>query len=423
VNPSRTQTPRPTGRARGRDLAWSGGLAWQAGVAAAGLGVELLVWGGARDLRFGAQELPAAFAPLVATAVFATLIVRRQWPVQVFVVQWIYAVTGALLIPEYEPFAGLLIALHAVAERCRPGISRSLLAVSFVPLGINSYNGAAGRLHTSTSLGASMAATGLLYAVLFLGVWGVGRLAYAADAKSRRAREAQLADAASALRHERLRLARELHDIVAHAVTAMIWHAAGAKTLVSPDDTNSRDAFAGIEKSGAQAMDELHRMLSLLRSVDPDVDYVKEPGLRDVPSLVSASRRSGLDVELTVEGTPAPIDASVDLAAYRIIQESLTNTAKHGGEGAAARVQLSWTPERLLISVRDQAGAAPHKRLVRSPKSSGYGLLGLVERVSLVGGEMVFASVSGGFLVRAELPTTKAHQVSGALAGHRLEEP
>lgn len=422
MNPSQTQTRRATAWAGNKNLAWPRGLAWQVPIAAAGLGVELLVWGGARDLRFGDQQLPVFLVPLVAVAVFAPLVVRRQWPVQVFVVQWIYALTGALLVPDFEPFAGLLIALHAVAERCRPRVAWPLLGLTFVPLGINSYNGAAGRVHTSTSLAASMAANGLLYAVLFVGVWGIGRLAYAADVKSRRAREAQLADAAMALRHERLRLARELHDIVAHAVTAMIWQAAGARTLLSPQDTNSREAFLGIEKSGAQAMEELHRLLSLLRSVDPDLDYVQQPGLRDLQSLVSTSRRSGLDVELTVEGTPVSIDESVDLAAYRVIQESLTNTAKHGGQGATTRVRLSWSAERLLISVRDHAGTAPNTTLNGSARSPGYGLEGLVERVSLVGGEMVFGPVPGGFFVRAELPTTRAHHASETHVSHFLED-
>jgi signal transduction histidine kinase len=360
--------------------------------------------------------------PLVAAVVFATLVVRRQWPVEVFAVQWVYAATCAVLIQGYEPFAGLLIALHAVAERCRPTVAWPLLASSFVPLSINSYNGAVGRVHKSTSLAASMAASELLYAVLFLGVWGVGRLAYTADVRSRRAREAQAMEAAEALRHERLRLARELHDIVAHAVTAMIWQAAGARTMVSPEDTSSRDAFTGIEKSGAQAMEELHRLLTLLRSVDPDLDYLQQPGPRDLPSLVSASRVSGLDVQLRVDGTPAPIDQSVALAVYRVVQESLTNTAKHGGQGASVEVRLAWSPERLLITVRDQVGVAPDHGWLRGGKSPGYGLMGLVERVSLVGGEMVFGPVPGGFLVRAELPITNADQVLNAPMVHLGED-
>ena len=288
--------------------------------------VDLVVWGGDRQLR-GGGALPFWVVPVLTALVFSTLLVRWRHPSTVFWVQWTYALAG-LLLPGYEPFMGLLVALHAVACRTRPLVARSAVIACIVPFGIDSYNAAT---ELKGGVPAGFATSALLWAVLSGTVWGLGRISYAAHRRAERARELLAAEGVAAIRAERLRLARELHDVVAHAVSVMILQAAGARTLVHPRDERVRQSLEVIEAAGVQAMAELHRLLGLLRSVDPgpaDAVYEHQPTLKDLPSLIEFSRASGLVVDLAAEGEAAELDPSVDLAAYRVIQEALTNTCQ-----------------------------------------------------------------------------------------------
>ena len=231
-------------------------------------------------------------------------------------------------------------------------------------------------------------------------------------------RALQAKESEDAVRTERLRLARELHDIVAHAVSAMILQAAGTRALMSPhQDEHVRKALTVIESVGVQAMNELHRLLGLLRSVDPDRadSAYEQPGLDDVPALIELSRDSDLEVEAIVEGRPAQLDRSVDLAAYRVIQESLTNATKYGGRATSVRIHVGWGQDHVMIAVRNTRGA-PMRDVPVPPQmiSSGHGLLGLAERISLLGGRLEAGPDSNGFLVRAELPLSRAEQASVA---------
>jgi signal transduction histidine kinase len=241
-----------------------------------------------------------------------------------------------------------------------------------------------------------------------------------ADRRARLAQEAYAHQAAEAVRTERLRLARELHDIVAHAVSAIILQAAGARTLVTTEDGRVRQAFTVIESAGVQAMNELHRLLGLLRTVDPDqtagTDFDDlQPGLEDLPALVDFSRASGLDINLVVEGRRARLDRSVDLAAYRVVQEALTNATKHGGRTVHVHVHYVLPEQQVSIEVRNLRESSQPATTVDS-LSSGHGLIGLAERVSLVGGRLRAGPVGDGFLVRAELPLNQPGRVGGETA-------
>lgn len=202
---------------------------------------------------------------------------------------------------------------------------------------------------------------------------------------------------------ERLNLARELHDILSHSLSAMILQAAGARAVAQHSDEQLRLALEAIESTGIQAMEELHSLLGLLRSAGSDDgnQYAHASSLHDLDALVDSVRISGMEVEKVEDGYPTALDRSVDLAAYRIVQEALTNTAKHAGSGASATIHLRWTRRYLKLAIRDRSGAGAGE----SPAlPSGYGLTGLAERVALVGGSLETKPVAEGFLVRAFLP-------------------
>lgn len=372
------------------------------GVVVVGLAlfVDLLVWLGGGE-PIGADNMSVIPVVAVTGGVYATLLLRWRHPLPVFLLQWAYAVI-ALLVLDCAFIVGLLVALHAVAARMdRRPATVALIACS-VPFGLDCYVGAANRINRDTSLLASFAAQFVLYSALTITVWGLGRLSYAAERRSERLARQRVEES---VRAERMRVARELHDIVSHAVSAMLLQAAGARSLVGTDDARVGESLDLIQDAGVQAMTELHRLLGLLRAANAAENPEGEgrsPRLADVAELVATARASGVDVELVVDGTPGDLDASVELAAFRIVQEALTNTIKHAGRGAAAEVNLNWGPETLTITIRDSAGSGPLR--VRAGHTAGYGLMGLAERVNLVGGRLATGPVSGGFQVLAELP-------------------
>jgi len=374
--------------------------------------VDLLLWGGVRGLRSGGT-LPIGVIPVLTAVIYALLPLRWRRPVAVFAVQWVYSLAG-LLVPGYAPFAGLLVALHAVACRSTRRTAALALAASAVPFGIDSYYGAAQRIHVKTAFIVAFAVQFFMYAILTITVWGLGRLSNAAE----RRRQQQAVEVAQA---ERLRLAREMHDSVSNAVNAMQWQAAAAIDLVGTQDEQVRKSLALILEIGKQTGTELHRLLGLLRAADredADTEPGRQPRLEDLATLVDLGRASGLDVEVTTDGSPGRLDPSVDLAAYRILQEALTNTTKHAGRGATVRIHLQWHPDHLTITVRDTPALEDGAETCSAWLSSGYGLEGLTERVSIVGGRLDVGPVpGGGFLLNADLPFSPAAHSDSPLTG------
>jgi two-component sensor histidine kinase len=212
---------------------------------------------------------------------------------------------------------------------------------------------------------------------------------------SRRARA--VAQREAALADERLRIAQELHDVVAHNVSLIVVQAQALGATV--DDERVQEATDGIADLGRQAMKEMHRTLKLLRGSDDAAELAPQPGLDELPELLERARTAGVGVELAVEGRPRPLDQSVDLSAYRIVQEALTNVVKHAGR-AEATVTLGYRPDALELTIADSgAGAGP------ASGPGGHGLIGMRERAAMFGGTLTAGPVDGrGFEVRASLP-------------------
>jgi signal transduction histidine kinase len=215
-------------------------------------------------------------------------------------------------------------------------------------------------------------------------------------------REAQ---AAAAVSDERRRIARELHDVVAHSVSVMVVQSGAARRVLDAEPDHAVAALAEVERSGRQALSELRRLLGLMRDGDESAAVREpQPTLAGLDDLVERARDAGLPVELRQEGTPFSLPMGCDLAAYRVVQESLTNALKHAGDGARAAVLLRWSDDRLELDISDTGQGLA----VTAPDGDGplgQGLLGMRERVALCGGDLQAGpSVRGGFRVHATIP-------------------
>jgi signal transduction histidine kinase len=209
---------------------------------------------------------------------------------------------------------------------------------------------------------------------------------------------ARTAAAERAVAEERARIARELHDVIAHSVSVMTVQAGAVRRLLRPEQDRERLALEAIESTGREALTEMRRLVGLLRRQGSVPDFSPQPSMRAVDVLVGTIHEAGLPVDLTVEGEPTELAPGVDLAAYRVIQEALTNALKYAGP-ARAWVTVRWREAELELEIandgRSEAGG----------DGSGHGLVGLRERVALVGGSIDSGPRDGGgFVVTARLP-------------------
>jgi signal transduction histidine kinase len=223
----------------------------------------------------------------------------------------------------------------------------------------------------------------------------LGRIAY--NRRRRLARDRDLA-AREAVARERTRIARELHDVVAHAIGVMVVQAGAARTVLDRDPRAAKTAIGQVEDAGRAGLAEMRRLIGVLTDEDAAASTAPQPGLAQLDSLIETVRAAGLPVEVVRSGTPRELSAGADLASYRVIQESLTNALKHAGP-AHARVGLDYAPDRLVMEVADDGDG-----LAAEP-GIGHGLVGMRERVGLFGGTLETAErPGGGFVVRAEIP-------------------
>jgi signal transduction histidine kinase len=214
---------------------------------------------------------------------------------------------------------------------------------------------------------------------------------FAAD-RAARAREA--------VTEERARLARELHDSVGHALNVVVLHAGAAQRLVETKPGVAREALESIETAGRQALGDIERMLGILRAPEEEVSRDAAPGMGQLEALCARVREAGLPVVLSVQGERVALPASLDLTAYRIVQESLTNTLKHAGTKAHAWVTVTYEPGAVTLDVLDDG-----RGVVATTTGGGRGLLGMRERVTTFRGDLVAgARAEGGFAVHARLP-------------------
>jgi signal transduction histidine kinase len=203
-----------------------------------------------------------------------------------------------------------------------------------------------------------------------------------------------------ALSDERARIAREFHDVVAHSVGVMVVQAEGARRVLARDPERAREALDSIEQTGRTALEDMRRSLGVLRRDDVDPALQPQPGIDDVGDLLEQAREAGLSVEYAVEGEPRTLPQGIDLSAYRIVQEALTNTIKHAGR-VPTRITVSYGERELTLEVSD-GGPGPS---ADGGGGSGQGLIGMRERVELHGGELVTGpGPDGGFIVRASFP-------------------
>jgi signal transduction histidine kinase len=208
-----------------------------------------------------------------------------------------------------------------------------------------------------------------------------------------------------AISDERIRIARELHDVVAHSVSVMVIQTAAARRLAAQDREAARDALRSVAGCGRDALSEMRRMVGVLHRGDLDLMGAEGgPGLAQLPTLAERARASGLPVDLRIEGKARPLSATLDLVAFRVVQEALTNVVKHAGPARAA-VRVAYTARSLEIEVAD-TGRGPGTAHA-GPETVGHGLMGMQERLEQYGGELRTGRCpAGGFQVRACIPVT-----------------
>jgi signal transduction histidine kinase len=234
-------------------------------------------------------------------------------------------------------------------------------------------------------------------ALLVGGPWLAGlamRLRRQSERRLRREKEA----AEAAIGEERARIARELHDVVAHAISVIVLQARGGRKQLSSAPDQTRDALDAIEVTASQALAEMRRLLGLLRESDDGVAHAPQPTLARLDELLTQVRDAGLPVELEIEGARRELPPGIDLSAYRIVQEALTNALKHAGP-ASARVSVRYADDGLELEVADDGAGDGNG------DGTGHGLVGIRERVAVFGGQVdAGARPDGGYAVRARLP-------------------
>ncbi|HEX6444858.1 MAG TPA: histidine kinase [Streptosporangiales bacterium] len=361
--------------------------------------VPFVMGGAYRGLRTPAWQLVTL---LLVIALCAPLIWRRRWPFGTFAVMAVVAfVQWALNITVQLSDAALLVAVYTIAAQSRRRYTWVAFGVMLVGNGLAAYRWAGppgdSRLPTFIVL------SGCVVIAMLLGDSMRSRRAYYAELEARadrlereREQDAQLAVAA-----ERARIAREMHDVVAHNVSVMVVQAEGAAYLLDTDRDRSLAALRTVATTGRQALAEMRRLLGVLRSDEADGGRAPQPGLADLPDLVARVRSAGLPVALTVPDRLPDVSAGRGLAAYRVVQEALTNVLKHAGPAASAEVVVHCGPEALRLCVTDdgRGAAADHA------DGAGHGLRGMYERLGVYGGTLQAGPrVGGGFTVTADIP-------------------
>jgi signal transduction histidine kinase len=346
---------------------------------------------------------PSAAAYLIAVVSSAVLPMRHHAPLVAMAVTTLCGMLVAPLDLLLSPLivAPAVISAYSVAVRSTRRTATVVLLTSAV------------LLVTSTALFGDLSwrdGTRLAVVAAFPLVAGVlghstqNRRAYlaAVEERARRAEESRESEAHQRVTEERVRIARELHDLVAHQITLAHAQAMVAKHLFDTRPEKARTSLTELVATTSDALDDLRATVGLLRQTgDSSTPVEPAPGLSGLPTLLESFGRAGLEVSVVEEGVPRPLPPGVDLTAYRIIQESLTNVTKHAGT-RSARVGLMWERDRLTVTIADDGGSRATTTPERHP---GYGLIGMRERATAVGGQLVAGSrPEGGYLVSTVLP-------------------
>lgn len=371
-------------------------------------------------------------AALIVVFMIVPVAIRRQVPVAAFVTAviagaWQVLGPGVRTIGAPPLHAGplpadvaLLVLLYTLAayRPRRYSIPALLTCIGGSLIAALVWLPVPGRI----GLGERLLVAVFLFGGISLACWVLGdsmryRRGYYAALEDKAARlEAETKVAAAA---ERARIARELHDVVAHHVSVMVVQADGAGYVLPSDPDRAATALAAVSATGRQALTELRRLLGVLRSTDQRADLAPVPGLGELRELLDQARAAGLEVSYTLTGTPRELPEGAELAAYRVVQESLTNTRKHAGLAASAAVTLAYERDGLVVQVTDDGMAPP------GGEPTGHGLAGMRERIGMYGGTVSAGPLpGGGFRVRAWLPCPpSAATTHGSEPGQPQESP
>jgi signal transduction histidine kinase len=352
---------------------------------------------------------------IVSVVSLAAITWRRQYPLEVFIISGA-AMFAAMNTGHLSPVSaiGALIALYTVSSLCDrrwsigAGIASWLVVMSAALVRDRPVAG---------SLQALMAPLALIAATWLIGDNLRVRRAYVAQLEERaeRLETEREAETRRAAEGERARIARELHDVVAHHVSVIAVQAGAARMVAESSSTSSGapqstsdNMLASIEVTARQALAELRRALGVLRKGQDRPDHTPQPGLGQLDSLIDQVRVAGTPVEMTVSGqVPEALPPGVNLSAYRIIQEALTNVLKHGG-GAPTRVAMRFGADGLDLSVTDSGSSIlppPSGGGTHQPELGGHGIIGMRERVAMFGGDLQAGPLpGGGYEVRAHIP-------------------
>ena len=362
--------------------------------------IALLAIVGLVEFAVRDQQSSSPWLALLVVGTLVLLIVaRRRFPFAAPAAYWVFAAGISFVDPELLPSIQSLFVVG--------------MATAFL-LG-NLRNGLKAALGLAMVVGGTIilvneipdhSTAELVFVPLEFGIsWLAGFVlreraeqAEAAEVRAAQAERERDAAARIAVAEERARIARELHDIVAHAVSVMVLQVGAVRHSLPEELSEDADALQGVEKAGRNALAEMRRLLGAMRREGDDLELTPQPGLDGLESLLEEVGRAGLPVRLHVEGEPAALPRAIDLSAYRIVQEGLTNTLKHA-HATHADVTLHYAAHELKIEVRDDGvgrenGTAP-----------GFGLVGVGERVKIYGGEMTAGRGSnGGFVLTTRLP-------------------
>jgi signal transduction histidine kinase len=349
----------------------------------------------------GALRQPASLVVPLALAQTLPLAFRRLRPLTVLAVTLVAGIVfNAGLADSPTLPVGVVISLYTVASHCHRSVAVRAGLVTGVALPWPILYAADFQVDTALfSLG------------LTAGAWLVGdnvrtRRAYLAEleAKAVRLEREREEEARRAVAREQARIARELHDVISHNVSVMVVQAAAGADVFEAQPARAHSALTSIEATGREALTELRRLLGVIRTdEESDASFAPQPGLERLDGLLEQIRAAGLAVELTVEGWRSPLPPGLDLAAYRIVQEALTNTLKHAGASRAG-ITLRYGASELEVDVLDD-GRGP---AANGAPGGGRGLVGMRERVALYGGRVdAGPRAEGGFLVSARFPLSR----------------
>ena len=320
------------------------------------------------------------------------LIWRRRYPLGCYAVQFLCA-----LATLQRPALGVLVALFLGLYSAGAYGSRPLLTLA-APLGSSLV-----LLALFPTANPPLPAWGLQL-VAGLGVWVAGIAMRERTARLRQVEHERELAARVAVAEERARIARELHDVIAHSVSVMVVQAGAARRLLNRQPDRAGEAMREVEGSGRDALTELRRLLGVLAARPDEVVLAPQPGLGELEALVGRVDAAGVPVDVRIVGTPRPLPPGLDLAAYRVVQEALTNVMKHAA-GARTQVLVEYGDRDLRLAVVDAGGSDGPA----GAAGAGRGLLGMRERVAAYGGDVEAGALpDGGFAVRARLPLEPA---------------